>query len=398
MSFGHPLVLIALVAVPALAVLWRLQERRRETQAAAFSTPALMPNLVSGRPGLRRAIPLGILLAALVALIVGAARPHAHVSVPRKEATVVLAIDVSRSMTAQDVQPTRLDAARRAAEAFLKKVPKEYSIAVVGFGTRAFVALPPTNDRVLATDALESLAPSEGTAIGDAIALATKLGTRQRTSDGIVPPTSVLVISDGARDGGRTAPLAAARRARAAHIPVSTVLVGNANGIVTNKIVGSWGRSASRQARGARADRAPERRRVLPARTSAATSVYKKLGTRIGHRRENRQITDLFAGGSIVLLLLGGGLSTLWFRSRFREAASPFAALAAASAVVAAPAYATNECRGLRVCVGGGAGCSRPRGRCSSSSRAPSAKSLAASTQALEPRNRHRVRQQPRAQ
>jgi Ca-activated chloride channel family protein len=316
-SFSHPLVLIALVAVPALAVLWRLQERRRETQATAFSTPALMPNLVSGRPGLRRAIPLGILLAALVALIVGAARPHAHVSVPRKEATVVLAIDVSRSMTAQDVQPTRLDAARHAAEAFLKKVPKEYSIAVVGFGTRAFVALPPTTDRVLATDALESLAPSEGTAIGDAIALATKLGTRQRTSDGIVPPTSVLVISDGARDGGRTAPLAAARRARAARIPVSTVLVGTANGIVTNKLVGGY----------------QEQIRVPPSpstleqiahvsggeffrsRTSAAlTAVYRKLATRIGHRRENRQITDLFAGGGIVLLLVGGGLSTLWFR------------------------------------------------------------------------------------
>jgi Ca-activated chloride channel family protein len=316
-SFSHPLALIALIVVPALVALWRLQERRRSTQAAVFATPALIPNLVSGRPGRRRTIPLGILLVALVALIVGIARPHANVSVPRKEATVVLAIDVSRSMTAQDVRPTRLDAARKAAEAFLAKVPKEYSIAVVGFGTRAFVALPPTTDRVLAGDALASLAPSEGTAIGDAIALATKLGTRQRTNDGIVPPTSVLVISDGARDGGQTAPLTAARRARAAHIPVSTVLVGTPNGIVTNKLVGGY----------------EEQIRVPPspgtlqqiaqlsggqffrARTSAAlTSVYKKLATRIGHRTENRQITDLFAGGAIVLLLVGGGLSALWFR------------------------------------------------------------------------------------
>ena len=317
MSFGQPLALLALLVVPVLVILWRLQERRRQTQAAAFSTPALIPNLVSGRPGLRRTIPLVILLVALVALIVGTARPHANVSVPRKEATVVLAIDVSRSMSASDVRPTRLEAARRAAEAFLAKVPKEYSIAVVGFGTRAFVALPPSTDRVLARDALESLAPSEGTAIGDAVALATKLGTRQRTSDGSVPPTSVLVISDGARDGGRTAPLTAARKARAAHIPVSTVLVGTPNGVVTNKLVGGF----------------EEQIRVPPspgtlqqiaqlsggqffrARTSAAlTSVYKKLGTRIGHRTQNRQITDLFAGGGIILLLVGGGLSTLWFR------------------------------------------------------------------------------------
>jgi len=316
-SFGQPLALIALLVVPVLVILWRLQERRRQTQAGAFSTPALIPNLVSGRPGRRRTIPLVILLVALIALIVGTARPHANVTVPRKEATVVLAIDVSRSMSASDVRPTRLEAARRAAEAFLAKVPKEYSIAVVGFGTRAFVALPPSTDRVLARDALESLAPSEGTAIGDAVALATKLGTGQRTSDGIVPPTSVLVISDGARDGGRTAPLTAARKARAAHIPVSTVLVGTPNGVVTNKLVGGF----------------EEQIRVPPspgtlqqiaqlsggqffrARTSAAlTAVYKKLGTRIGHRTQNRQVTDLFAGGGIILLLVGGGLSTLWFR------------------------------------------------------------------------------------
>jgi Ca-activated chloride channel family protein len=316
-TFGQPLALIALVAVPALVVLWRVQERRREAQAAAFSTPALIPNLVSGRPGLKRTIPLAILLLALTALIVGVARPRANVSVPRKEATIVLAIDVSRSMTAQDVQPTRLDAARRAAEAFLTKIPKDYSVAVVGFGTRAFVALPPTTDRVLAQDALESLAPSEGTAIGDAIALSTKLGTRQRTSDGAIPPTSVLVISDGTRDGGQTAPLTAARQARAAHIPVSTVLVGTSNGIVTNKLVGGYTEeirvppSPGTLQEIARVSDG----RFFRARTAAAlTSVYKGLSTRVGHRTQNRQITDLFAGGAIVLLLVGGGLSTLWFR------------------------------------------------------------------------------------
>jgi Ca-activated chloride channel family protein len=316
-SFARPLALIALIVVPALVVLWRLQERRRAQQAAAFSSPALLPNLVSGRPGLRRTIPLGILLLALVALILGAARPHAHIRVPRKEATVVLAIDVSRSMTAQDVKPTRLGAALTAADAFLAKVPAEYSIAVIGFGTRAFVALPPTTDRVLAHDALASLSPSEGTAIGDAIALATKLGTRQRTSDGAVPPTSVLIISDGTRDGGQTAPLAAARKAGAAHIPVSTVLVGTANGIVTNKLVGGYAEqirvppSPGTLQQIAKASGG----KFFRARTSAAlTSVYKKLATRIGHRTQNRQITDLFAGGGIVLLLVGGGLSAFWFK------------------------------------------------------------------------------------
>jgi Ca-activated chloride channel family protein len=316
-SFDRPLALIALLAVPVLAALWLLNERRRATAAGAFANPALVPNLVSSRPGYRRLLPLGLLLLAVAALVVGFARPHANVSVPRQEATIILDIDVSRSMSAQDVRPTRLDAAKRAADRFLTEIPGKYSVGVVGFGTRAFVALPPTTDRTLAHDALESLAPSEGTAIGDSIALSTQLARRQKTADGVTPPASVLVISDGARDGGRTAPLTAARRARAAHIPVSTVLVGTANGVVTAKLVGGY----------------TEQIRVVPSpgtlsqiaqatggefyrsRTSAAlTAVYRKLATRVGHKTVRREITDFFAGGAILLLLTGGGLSSVWFR------------------------------------------------------------------------------------
>jgi Ca-activated chloride channel homolog len=316
-SFGRPLMLIALIAVPLLVVAWLALEGRRAEQAAAFSRPALIPNLVGAGPGRRRFVPLVILLVALTLLLVGAARPRANVSIPRKEATIVLAVDVSRSMTATDVRPTRLAAARNAADAFLAKVPKEYSIAVIGFGTRAFVAVPPTTDRVLAQDALASLAPSEGTAIGDAVGLAVKLGKRQRSSDGHLPPTSVLLISDGARDGGQTSPLVSARRARAAGIPVSTVLVGTQNGVVQNKLVGGY----------------TEQIRVPPSpgtlqqiaklsggdffrasTTNALTNVYKKLSTRIGHKTQSREITDAFAAGGVVLLLIGGGLSALWFR------------------------------------------------------------------------------------
>ena len=244
-------------------------------------------------------------------------RQHANLNVPRKEATVVLAVDVSRSMLAQDVHPNRLAAAASTAAAFLTKLPKEYSVAVVGIGTRAFVALPPTTDRTLARDALDSLAPSEGTALGDAVSLSVKLGRRQRTSDGAVPPTSVLLISDGARDGGQTAPLRAAGEARAAHIPVSTVLVGTPDGVVVQKLVGGF----------------EEQIRVPPSpgtlqqiaklsggdffrasTATALTNVYKKLSTRVGHKTQSREITDAFAAGGALLLIIGGGLSALWFR------------------------------------------------------------------------------------
>jgi Ca-activated chloride channel family protein len=316
-SFGRPYALLALALVPLIVALWRAEELRRSAGAARFSTRALIPNLIASRPGARRYVPLGLLLLGLVALIVGAARPRADVKVPRKEATVVLAVDVSRSMLAQDVHPNRLAAAASTAAAFLTKLPKEYSVAVVGIGTRAFVALPPTTDRVLARDALDSLSPSEGTALGDAVLLSVKLGRKQRTSDGAVPPTSVLLISDGARDGGQTAPLRAASAAHAAHIPVSTVLVGTPEGVVVQKLVGGFEEqirvppSPGTLQQIARVSGG----RFFRARTTTGLEqVYKTLATRVGHKTESRQVADLFAGGAILLLLAGGGLSALWFR------------------------------------------------------------------------------------
>jgi Ca-activated chloride channel family protein len=316
-SFSQPLVLVALAAVPLLLVLWLRNEQHRRASAARFSSLALLPNLVPRAPGRLRYVPLALLLLALTAMIVGAARPHANLSVPRKEATVVLAIDVSRSMTATDVQPSRLDAARAAGDAFLAKIPSTYNVALVAFGSRAFLAVPPTTDRDLVRKGLSELTPGEGTAIGDAILLAARIGQRERPVEGVVPPTSVLLISDGTRDGGRTATLTAARRAKALHVAVSTVLVGTPDGVVTAKLVGGY----------------TERIRVPPspgtlqqvalttggqffrARTSIALAdVYRRLATRIGHRTVNREITDLFAGGAIVVLLAAGALSALWFR------------------------------------------------------------------------------------
>ena len=317
MSFEQPLALLALLAVPALAGLWLWHERRRNASAARFSSLALLPNLVSRRPGRRRYVPLGLLLLALTALVAGMARPHANLTVPRKAATVVLAIDVSRSMQAQDVAPTRLAAAKAAANAFLAKVPGTYSVALVGFGSRAFVAVPPTLDRSLVSAGLADLIPGSGTAIGDAVKLSATLGQRQRAADGTVPPTSVLMISDGAPDGGRTSVANADRRAKALHVPVSTVLVGTPQGVVTARLVGGYSEQI-------RVPPSPGTLKLIAsatggqffeARTSAElSSVYRHLATRVGHRTENREITDGFAALAIVLMLVGGGLSAFWFR------------------------------------------------------------------------------------
>jgi Ca-activated chloride channel homolog len=316
-SFQSPLALVGLVVVPVLVALYVLRERRRTDFAARFTAPALLPNLVDAAPSWRRHLPLAVLLVALTAMVVGVARPHATVSVKREQATVILAIDTSLSMSAQDVKPTRLQAARNAARTFLERIPSKYRVAIVGFAGRAYVALPPTEDRTLARAALRTLHPAEGTSLGDAVALATQLARRQRASDGTVPPSAILVISDGSQQSGRTSAAAAAVRARSAHIPVYSVLIGTQDGVITVTLAGGF------QAQ-LRVPPSPETLRMLAQVTgghfftapSAASlrQVYERLGSRLGSRKESREITDVFAGGSAALLLVGGALSALWFR------------------------------------------------------------------------------------
>lgn len=317
MTFEWPLALLGLVVVPVLVALYVMRERRRAKFAARFTTPTLLPNLVDASPRWRRHLPLAVLLVALAAMVVGVARPHADVSVKREQATVILVVDTSLSMSADDVRPTRLEAARRTARALLDRLPEKYRVAVVGFAGRAYVALPPTDDRELAVAALRSLHPAEGTSLGDAIALATQLAARQRASDGTVPPASILVISDGAQLSGRTTPGTAALRAREARIPIYAVLVGTQDGVITVQLEGGFQAQMRvpprpetlqtlTQVTGGRLFTAPNQARLR--------EVYERLGSRLGSRKESREVTDLFAGGSAALLLIGGGLSALWFR------------------------------------------------------------------------------------
>ncbi len=317
MSFQSPLALIGLVLVPVLVGLYVLRERRRQSYATRFTTPALLPNLVDAAPGWRRHLPLALFLVALAAMIVGVARPHASVSVRREEATVLIAIDSSLSMSSQDVRPSRLIAAQRAAKAFVDGMPKKFRVGVIGFAGRAYVAVPPTEERGLVRSALKSLRSGQGTALGDAVALGSRLARAERTSDGRIPPTAMLVISDGAQMSGRTTPEAAASQARSLHIPVYAVVVGTPDGVVNVPLAGGY------QAQ-LRVPPSPETLRTVARVTGGQfftapdadrlRQIYEKLGSRLGHRRESREITDLFAGGSAAFLLFGGTLSALWFR------------------------------------------------------------------------------------
>jgi Ca-activated chloride channel family protein len=317
LSFEAPYSLLWLIAIPVVLALYVLRERRREGFATRWGAPALLPNLVDRAPGRLRHLPVALLLVALAALILGVARPHANVSVEREEATVLLAMDTSRSMGATDVRPSRLAAAQNAANRLLELVPKRFRVGIVSFSTRAQIGVAPTEDRQLVRQAIAALQPGEGTAIGDAVLLSARLGLRERTSDGELPPTTVLLISDGVRDGGRTAPRAAAERARAQRVPVYTVALGTPNGTVRHALPGGYTEII-------RVPPSPATLQLIARITGgqffrAASDqqlrkVYEDLGSRLGHKTTSREITDLFAGGGGALLLVGAALSVLWFR------------------------------------------------------------------------------------
>jgi Ca-activated chloride channel homolog len=319
MTFESPLFLLALLAVPVVVALYVVHNRRRSRVQAQFATPALLPNVIDRAPGRRRHIPPAILLVALTALLVGLARPHAQVSVPRENATIMLAVDTSRSMAANDVLPTRLDAARAGIRAFLAAAPDTYRVGVVAFASDARVVAPPTRDRQLVELALKELRTGEGTALGDAIAKAVQVGQEAGSGNGDnePTPTTILMVSDGREDGGQITPTRASRMARNRAVPVYTVAMGTAAGVVDVPLANGYHARVE-----VPSDPTTLRRVALDTGGRFFTAptleqleaVYRELASRLGRENEWREVTVAFAGFGAVMLLLGGALSAAWFR------------------------------------------------------------------------------------
>lgn len=321
MSFAEPFALLGLVVIPALGALLVLNERRRKEQGARFGTPALVAAAIPPPRRVRRLLPFVVALSALAALIVGAARPQATVPVPSREATAILALDTSRSMSATDVQPSRLAAALAAARVFLDVAPDDYAVGIVTFSTRAAVVLEPTTDRDVARAALDQIRLGSGTALGDAIdrsVTAARGGlSANHPTPKDSPPATVLLLSDGEQTAGQRKPLTAAEQARRLGVPVNTVALGTRDAVVEvplgnglkEKVTVSPDTETLREVA-----------RVTGGRYAAAPNaeelkrVYRDLGSRLGTKKELREVTAAFAGLGVVLLLVASGLSLAWTR------------------------------------------------------------------------------------
>src|SRR3954454_13544268 len=234
MTFGWPWLLLALVIVPITLAFALWLERRRARYAVAFTNLDLLASVASPRRALRRWIPLVLFLLALASASAALARPRAKVSVPAGRATVVLLVDVSGSMRAADVKPTRLGAAQAAMATFADKVPKGVKVGLVSFSTGPNLLVIPTTYRTILHEGIDLLAPEAGTAIGDGLELAVQtvkqsVGDAPRSKDGKIPGAIVL-LSDGAQTRGTLTPLQGAALARNAGIRVFTVALGTNNG------------------------------------------------------------------------------------------------------------------------------------------------------------------------
>jgi len=321
MTFGTPLALLGLLVVPFLIVMLAVGERRRRAQAAAFGTPALLAASLPSRRRIRRLLPFALALVALTTLIVGVARPRAKLSVPDRSATVVLALDTSRSMSATDVKPSRFAAALAAARAFLDVAPKDFAIGIVTFSTSASVALDPTTDRDAARTALDQIRLGSGTALGDAVdrsVAAARSGLSPlQPLPADAPPATVVLLSDGEQTSGTRTPRAAAEQAKKLGVPVNTVALGTSeavvevplqNGLKERVTVSPDARTLEEIARitGGRFTAAPTAERL--------EEIYRDLGGRLGKKREEHEVTAAFAGVGVVLLLIASGLSVAWTR------------------------------------------------------------------------------------
>jgi Ca-activated chloride channel family protein len=251
---------------------------------------------------------------ALAVLIVAAARPQRVVAVPVNTASIILANDTSGSMAATDVAPSRLRAAQRAAASFIASVPNSVRVGLVEFNSKVTVLQSPTTDRSLVRAALGQLRVTGGTAIGDAIRTSLRLATSAKRPGVKQPPAAIVLLSDGSNDVGSD-PLSAARQAASQHIPIYTVVLGTQGGTVTEKRASATVTVPVPPDPQQLAQIASLSHGQAFTATNAKglNTVYKRLGAQLGHKKVKHEITAGFAGGGLVLLLLGSVGSLAWF-------------------------------------------------------------------------------------
>jgi Ca-activated chloride channel family protein len=351
MTFADPILLLGLLLVPAALIVYRLVQRRRSRYVVRFTNVDLLGNLVPRTPAWRRHVPPALYLVAIGALVFALARPSVTMAVPREQATIILTFDVSGSMSATDVSPTRLGAAEEAANAFVDRLPAGFKVGVVAFSTSPSTLVQPTTDRGAVHDAINNLQARGGTAMGDAIETSleaagldphsTAAGSAQAPSASTDPSASTapgasatpapsgsaspekqkpivatILLSDGSSDAGSIEPIPAAQEAAALNVPIYTIALGTAEGVVT--VPDQFGQMHTvnvppdpqtlaqiAETTGGKSFQAPTAQDL--------DAIYQSLGSKIGYTQQQQEVTQWFAAAGLLLVVAGAGLAVHWF-------------------------------------------------------------------------------------
>jgi Ca-activated chloride channel family protein len=348
MNFLAPEMLLGLLLIPVAIGFYLWAQRRRTRYAVRFTNLDLLANLAPRRPSWRRHLPPALYLGAIAALLIGLARPTMVVAVPREDATVVLAIDISGSMRATDVDPTRLDAARASAQSFVDQLPAKVRVGLVAFASQPVTLVAPTTDRAQLKAALDGLRAKDGTAMGDAIMQVLDIAQAIQAADPNAPDASAapatpdpsaapdssgspsapvdqpsgqplvaaILLSDGANSVGEADPIQAADRAATLGVPIYTIALGTANGQI--QVRNDFGQLVTvdvppdtqtltqiAETTGAKAFTAPT--------AEDLKSVYANLQSRIGYTQERQEVTVGLVAAGLILVVVGAGMAAVWF-------------------------------------------------------------------------------------
>lgn len=329
MTFTWPLMLLTLLLIPIFILLYIRIQRRQQRIVENIGSLGFMQNARGGRAGIRRHIPPILFWIGLMILLVALARPNAVVSLPGLESTVILSFDVSGSMAAEDMQPTRMEAAKAAAREFVGRQPGNVKIGVVAFSDGGISVQPPTNDQEAILAAIDRLAPQRGTSLGSGIlaslnAIALNRGEIPVTGNSLTPiptptpvpygtyiPAAIVLLTDGENTTNQD-PIEAAQTAAEQGVRVYTIGVGSAAGTaltvndftVFTQLNEPMLQQIAFLTSGAYYNAQSE---------ADLREIYQNLEVQVVVKPEKTEITSILTGVSMMFMLLGGAFSLVWF-------------------------------------------------------------------------------------
>ncbi len=323
MTFAAPYRLFFLVFVFALFVAYVILQRRKRVYALRFSSVELFDSAVTRSPMWRKHIPAGLFLCALAATSISFAQPLRSFEAPKEQTTIILALDVSLSMEAQDVEPTRIEAAQQAAQRFIDDMPDTIDVGLVTFSGQASVVVSPTKDRATLAAALTHVQLDQATAIGDAIGISLRSIEGFHSLNAAEPfdPQSakIVLLSDGETTAGRSEQDAIAD-AKQAGIEISTISFGTPSGYILYDDPAT----ASIERLRYNVPVAEQNLQEIATATNGISfqassleeldNVYDNISSTLAYETKTQQIAHWFNAIALVLLVAVATMSLFWFQ------------------------------------------------------------------------------------